>query len=105
MNNEYYWWDLEESTFKGVLYDSINMYFLHDHPYKDWEEFSEADPHMAYAHLTYVRFDALEQQFVDLRVIPQMLGAKEVPLKSSVQDINRYAVSYTHLTLPTSDLV
>ncbi|NRQ42539.1 hypothetical protein HRH59_08120 [Rheinheimera sp. YQF-2] len=90
METEYYWWDLEESTFKGVLYDSINTYFLHDHPYKDWEEFSTADPHMAYAHLTYVRFDALEQQFVDLRVIPQMLGAKAVPLPSLVQDINRY---------------
>lgn len=90
MNSEYYWWDLEKSTFKSVLYDSINMYFLLDHTYKNWEEFSKADPHMAYAHLTYVRFDALEQQFVDLRVIPQMLGAKEVPLKSSVQDINRY---------------
>lgn len=90
METDYYWWDLEESNFKAVLYDSINTYFLHDHPYKDWEEFSTADPHMAYAHLTYVRFDALEQQFVDLRVIPQMLGAKEVPLPSLVQDINRY---------------
>ena len=90
MNNDYYWWGLEESTFKGVLYDSINMYFLHEHPYKDWNEFAEADPHMAYAHLTYVRFEALEQQFVDLRVIPQMLGVKNIPLKSSVKDINRY---------------
>jgi len=90
MNNEYYWWDLEESRFKGVLYDSINVYFLHDHPYKNWDEFAEADPHMAYAHLTWVRFNALEQQFVDLRVIPQMLGVESIPLKSSVQDINRY---------------
>jgi hypothetical protein len=90
METEYYWWGLEESTFKGVLYDSINTYFLHDHPYKNWEEFSAADPHMAYAHLTYIRFDALEQQFVDLRVIPQMLGVKEVPLPSSVKSINRY---------------
>ncbi len=90
MKNDYYWWDFEESTFKGVLYDSINMYFLHDHPYKDWNEFAEADPHMAYAHLTYVRFNALEQQFVDLRVIPQMLGVETIPVKSTVQDINRY---------------
>lgn len=90
METEYFWWDLEESIFKGVLYDSINMYFLHDHPYENWEEFKAADPHMAYAHLTYVRFDALEQQFVDLRVIPQMLGAKEIPLPSTVQNINRY---------------
>lgn len=90
MNNEYYWWDLEESRFKGVLYDSINMYFLHDHSYENWDEFAEADPHMAYTHLTYVRFNALEQQFVDLRVIPQMLGVESIPLKSSVQDINRY---------------
>jgi len=90
LNKEYHWWDLEESTFKGVLYDSINMYFLHDHPYENWAQFSEADPHMAYAHLTYVRFEALEQQFVDLRVIPQMLGVENIPLKSSVQDINRY---------------
>lgn len=90
MNNEYHWWGLEESTFKGVLYDSINMYFLHDHPYKNWDEFAEADPHMAYAHLTSIRFDALEQQFVDLRVIPQMLGVESLPLKSTVQDINRH---------------
>ncbi|WP_299022622.1 Cthe_2314 family HEPN domain-containing protein [uncultured Photobacterium sp.] len=90
METEYFWWDLKESTFKGVLYDSINMYFLHDHPYKNWDEFKAADPHMAYAHLTYVRFDALEQQFVDLRVIPQMLGAKEIPLPSTVKNINRY---------------
>ena len=90
METEYFWWDLEESIFKGVLYDSINAYFLHDHPYENWEEFKAADPHMAYAHLTYVRFDALEQQFVDLRVIPQMLGAKEIPLLSTVQNINRY---------------
>ncbi|GHW32410.1 integrase [Vibrio cholerae] len=90
METEYYWWSLEESIFKGVLYDSINMYFLHDHPYTNWEEFKAADPHMAYAHLTYIRFDALEQQFVDLRVIPQMLGVKEIPLQSTVQNINRY---------------
>jgi hypothetical protein len=90
METEYFWWDLEESIFKGVLYDSINTYFLHDHPYENWEEFKAADPHMAYAHLTYVRFDALEQQFVDLRVIPQMLGAKGIPLPSTVQNINRY---------------
>ncbi|EII3729019.1 hypothetical protein LG468_003854, partial [Vibrio cholerae] len=90
MNNEYYWWDLEDSRFKAVLYDSINCYFLHDLPYQNWQEFSEADPHMAYAHLTYVRFNMLEQQFIDLRVIPQMLGVETVPVKSSVQDINRY---------------
>ncbi|WP_088210971.1 Cthe_2314 family HEPN domain-containing protein [Shewanella sp. Shew256] len=90
MNNEYYWWDLENSRFKAVLYDSINCYFLHDLPYQNWQEFSEADPHMAYAHLTYVRFNMLEQQFIDLRVIPQMLGVETVPVKSSVQDINRY---------------
>lgn len=90
MEKEYYWWDLESSKFKAVLYDSINMYFLHDHPYESWEEFVEADPHMAYAHLTYIRFNVLEQQFVDLRVIPQMLGVQDVPLKSAVRDINRY---------------
>jgi len=27
--------------------------------------------------LTYIRFNALEQQFVDLRVIPQMLGVNK----------------------------
>lgn len=90
MKDEYYWWDLDESVFKGVLYDSINMYFLHEHPYKNWDEFSKADPHMAYAQLAYIRFNALEQQFVDLRVIPQMLGVKSLPLKSTVKNINRY---------------
>ncbi|WP_051023629.1 hypothetical protein [Synechococcus sp. PCC 7502] len=90
MNSKYYCWNLEESIFIGVLYDSINVYFLHDHPYKNWDEFSEADPHMAYAQLTYLRFNALEQQFVDLRVIPHMLSVESITLKSSVQDINRY---------------
>lgn len=101
MEKEYYWWDLEDTTFKGVLYDSINMYFLHNHPYKNWDEFAKADPHMAYAHLTYIRFNALEQQFVDLRVIPQMLGVEYIPLKSNVKDINRYdwLKSITDLTL------
>lgn len=90
MKNEYHWWGLEDSKFKGVLYDSINTYFLYNHPYETWDEFSKADPHMAYAHLTYIRFDALEQQFVDLRVIPQMLGVKNIPIESSVKNINRY---------------
>ena len=90
MENEYYWWGLEDSKLKGVLYDSINTYFLYDHPYKSWDEFSKADPHIAYAYLTYVRFNSLEQQFVDLRVIPQMLGVKTIPLESSVKNINRY---------------
>ena len=90
METEYFWWDLDKSRFKGVLYDSINVYFLHDHQYQNWDEFAAADPHIAYAHLTYVRFNALEQQFVDLRVIPQLLGVAPVPVKSSVKDINRY---------------
>ncbi|NUF26998.1 Cthe_2314 family HEPN domain-containing protein [Gilliamella sp. ESL0254] len=90
MKKEYYWWDLDESKFKAILYDSINIYFLHDHPYKNWDEFVKIEPHMAYAHLIYVRFHSLEQQFVDLRVIPQMLGVQNIPLKSILQDINRY---------------
>jgi len=90
MKEHYYWWDLEASKFKGILYDSIGTYFLFEHSYTNWDEFVEADPHMAYAYLTYIRFNALEQQFVDLRVIPQMLGVKQVPIQSVVQDINRY---------------
>ncbi len=90
MKDDYYWWDLEGTVFKAVLYDSINTYFLYDHSCSDWNEFSKADPHMAYAHLTYIRFNALEQQFVDLRVIPQMLGVNNLPLVSKVKNINRY---------------
>ncbi len=90
MNIEYFCWDLEDSKFTGLLYDSINMYFLGDLPYETWEEFSKADPHMAYAHLTSIRFNALEQQFIDLRVIPQMLGVESIPLKSAVKDIDRH---------------
>jgi len=90
MKEHYYWWDLEASKFKGILYDSIGTYFLFEHSYTNWDEFVEADPHMAYEYLTYIRFNALEQQFVDLRVIPQMLGVKQVPIQSVVQDINRY---------------
>lgn len=90
VSKEYFWWNLEESYFIGVLHDSIGLYFLEDHPYTNWEEFLSNDPHMAYAQLTYVRFDSLEQQFVDLRVIPQMLGVEKVPVISSVKNINRY---------------
>lgn len=90
MSKEYFWWDLEGSRLKGVIYDSINSYFLCEHPYKNWSDFSKADPHMAYAQLVYERFNALEQQFVDLRVIPQLLGVNDIPLKSSVMNINRY---------------
>lgn len=90
MKKEYYWWDLNESKFKAILYDSMNIYFLHDQPYENWDEFVKIEPHMAYAHLIYVRFHTLEQQFVDLRVIPQMLGVQKIPLKSIVKDINRY---------------
>lgn len=90
MEYEYFWWDLEDSEFKGVLYDSIGMYFLHEHPYTSWEEFESADPHIAYAHMTSIRFNMLEELFVDLRLIPQMLGVQTLPLKSNVRDINRY---------------
>lgn len=90
MDKEYFWWDLEGSRLKGVIYDSINSYFLYEHPYKNWADFSKADPHMAYAQLVYEKFNSLEQQFVDLRVIPQLLGVNDIPLKSSVMNINRY---------------
>lgn len=90
MSYEYFWWDLEDSKFKGLLYDSINMYFLEDHSYETWEDFCKADPHMAYAYQISTRFDALEQQFVDLRVIPQMLGVENIPLSSKVKDINKH---------------
>lgn len=90
MDTEYFWWDLEDSHFKGVLYDSMGMYFLGHYGYKSYEEFAKNDPHMAFAMAINGRFEALEQQFVDLRVIPQMLGVKELPLPSSVRAINRY---------------
>ncbi|HHX8340928.1 TPA: Cthe_2314 family HEPN domain-containing protein [Vibrio alginolyticus] len=90
MKTEYFYWDLDKSKFKGVLYDSINDYFLNDHGFDTWEDFEGADPHVAYAHLAYVRFNSLEQQFIDLRVIPQMLGVEAIPLKSQIMDINRY---------------
>jgi hypothetical protein len=87
---EYCWWDLEESSFKGVLYNTIGNFWLHDHPYKTWEEFEADLPHMAFAHLVYTRFEMLERLFVDLRVVTQILGATEVPVKSTEMNINRY---------------
>lgn len=90
MNTEYHWWGLEDSIFKEALYDSIGMYFLGHYGYESYEDFVKNDPHMAYALLINGRFEALEQQFVDLRVIPQMLGVEQLPLPSSVQAINRY---------------
>jgi len=87
---EYHYWGLEESEFKGMLYNTIGCFYLYDHPYQTWDEFEKALPHMAYTHLVSGRFHLLEQQFVDLRVIVQMLSVSEVPIKSSVMNINRY---------------
>jgi len=87
---EYHWWSLEESEFKGILYNSIGYFWLHDHPYKTWYEFEDALPHMAYAQRVFSRFEMLEQLFVDLRVVVQMLGVTEFPVKSTVMNINRY---------------
>lgn len=39
MSYKYFWWDLEDSKFTGLLYDSINMYFLEDFPYATWEDY------------------------------------------------------------------
>lgn len=90
MKDDYFWWDLENSEFKYLLYNSIGMYFLHDDVYQTWNELLENAPHMAYAYLIDIRFNTLEQQFVDLRVIPQLLGVESLPVKSIVMDINRY---------------
>lgn len=87
---EYHWWSLENSEFKGLLYNSIGNFWLHDHPYKTWGELEADLPHMAYAQHVYSRFDMLEQLFVDLRVVVQMLGVTELPIKSTVMPINRY---------------
>lgn len=91
MDFQYHWWGLEETSFKGdVVYDIVTRFNLEEHTFKDWQDFKEKMPHMAYAWAVATRFDALEQLFVDLRMVPQMLGVKEVPIKSEVQDINKY---------------
>jgi hypothetical protein len=87
---DYHWWSLENSELKGLLYNSIGNFWLHDHPYKTWGELEADLPHMAYAQHVYSRFDMLEQLFVDLRVVVQMLGVTELPIKSTVMPINRY---------------
>ena len=90
MTFDYHWWDLEKSNFKGVLYDTIGCFYLYDHPYENWEEFEADLPHMAYTHLVGNRFHSLERLFVDLRVITQMLGVLEIPVRSEKMDIDRY---------------
>lgn len=87
---EYHWWDLEDSKFKGVLYNAIGNFWLYEHPYETWDDFENDLPHMAFTHLVYTRFETLERLFVDLRVVGQMLGAVEVPVKSIEMNINRY---------------
>ena len=87
---EYHWWDLEDSTFKGELLETIGCFYLYDLPYESWAEFEAAMPHMAYTHLVLNRFDPLEQQFVDLRLVPQMLAIDTFPIRSSAKPINRY---------------
>ena len=90
MEFEYHWWDLEGSTFKGELLETIGCFYLYDLEFASWEEFEAAMPHMAYTHLVSTRFDLLEQQFVDLRVIPQMLAIESFPISSSAKPINRF---------------
>ncbi len=90
MNIEYQWWNLEKSNFKQILYNTIGNFYLHDHPYTTWEEFEEDLPHMAFTHLVFTRFEMLERLFVDLRVVIQMLGATDVPVRSNEMNINRY---------------
>lgn len=87
---EYRWWDLEDSKFKGVLQNTIGCFWLYDHPYQTWEEFEQDLPHMAFTQLVYTRFETLERLFVDIRVVTQMLGAVDVPVKSVEMNINRY---------------
>jgi len=57
---------------------------------KDWHEFSEKDPHLAYAWVVARRYRSLDELVVSLRVVPQMMGVSTFPVKSDVRDMNRY---------------
>jgi hypothetical protein len=90
MKYRYIYWDFEKSQFIGELYDTIGCFYLYDHPYKTWDEFEADLPHMAYTHVVSSRFKYLEDLFIDLRVVVQMLGVEDFPIKSKVRDIDRY---------------
>lgn len=92
---EYHWWDLEDTEFKGEVVGEIVTRFalrlkFEGPSFKDWNEFARSLPDKAYAWQVAIRFNHIEQLFVGLRIIPQMLGVREIPIKSDVQDINRY---------------
>jgi hypothetical protein len=88
---EYHWWGLEDTDFKGdVVGEIVTRFSLEEHSFKDWQDFEQKMPHMAYAWTAATRFRTLEWLFVDLRVVPQMLGVVDLPVKSEVGDINRY---------------
>jgi hypothetical protein len=88
---EYHWWGLEDTDFKGdVVYEIVTRFNQEEHTFNDWKDFEGKMPHMAYAWKVAERFSALEQLFVDLRVVPQMLGVTDLPLKSEVRDIDKY---------------
>jgi hypothetical protein len=86
---QYHWWDLDDTDFMAVYY-LVTRFALEDHTIEDWHDFERKMPHMAYAWTVATRFKAMEQLFVDLRVVPQMLGVKELPLNSEVREINKY---------------
>jgi len=88
---EYQWWGLEDTTFKGdVVYEIVARFNLEEHVFKDWYDFEQKMPHMAYAWAVATRFDNLERLFIHLRMVPQMLGVEPLPVKSTVEDISRH---------------
>lgn len=72
------------------MYYLVTRFSLEEHKFEDWHDFEHKMPHMAYAWTVATRFKTMEQLFVDLRVVPQMLGVKDLPVNSEVRDINKY---------------
>ena len=90
MKYKYHYWDLEGTSLISALLNSAGSFFLDEHNISSLDQLRQQHPHLAYAWTVKNRFDLLEKTIVDLRMVPQMLGIYDVPIRSSVRDINHY---------------
>ena len=88
MKYKYHYWDLEDTSLTAALINSVGSVFLDNHNFSSVDQFKQQHPHLAYAWNVKNRFDLLEKTIIDLRTVPQMLGVYDVPIRSSVRDIN-----------------
>ncbi len=87
---EYPWWSLSECELDAAVYNILAPFSLSEPQYKDWEDFENRAPELAYAWSVGARFNYLDESFIALRPIVQMLGVNSFPIHSEVRPITRY---------------